>query len=424
MTTTSCARGVLTKLRSSGLSSTAGSQILVTSVSLLSSPLLARTVGAAGRGDVAAVLTTITLLSWVCFLGLPQSCGFYSSRYIGRNSIEMAVLATTLGALAAVVVWVAAPAFASVHGDTVVTALRVGGFLLPFIGLGQCGQEVLYARGSMRMWNAIRSIPVAGGSVAVIILFSKGQLSTASALAANLGALACWALVGSSVVVAQIWNRSNDAFRRSRDIGRNDSLRYAGQAWLAAASLALFGRLDQLMMVPYGEVAELGRYAVAVTVVGAANVLPSAIGIVAYPAVRSVSGTELLSTLRKSRRRLLVLGIATNAAVVLAAPSLLQAVFGADFGGLFLVVLLLAVGQLLNDLWLLRVSVLNGTGRPSAAITPSWISTGVCVVLLVLFSRGGITAVDAALATAASAAIRPLVARAVSGPFDRLLGSS
>lgn len=190
-----------TRVQRSSVTWTAATQAVSAGLSLVSSPLLARALGASGRGDVAALMTTLTVLTWVGFLGFPQAAGFFSSDTRNRTVLVTAITASALGVIAGAALWFSAPAYADDHGELTIDALRAGALLLPFFGAALCGQEILYAQNRLVAWNALRSVPVVGPAACVILLFVVGALDLRSALTANLACLVLGATLDEDVGV-------------------------------------------------------------------------------------------------------------------------------------------------------------------------------------------------------------------------------
>ncbi len=395
-----------TRIQRSSVTWTVATQAVAAGLSLVSSPLLARAVGANGRGDVAALMTTLSMVSWIGFLGLPHAAGFFSFIPRNRTVLVTATMASSLGALAAAGLWVSAPTFAKGHDELTIDALRAGALLLPFIGTAQCGQEILYAQNRLVAWNLLRSVPLVGPATSVILLFLLDALDLRTALTVNLAWLVVWATAGSWLAVRHSGRSPVLAaeFKRVRQ--------YAFQRWLAISSEGLLSRLDQLIMVPLSAPSELGRYAVAVTIAASANLLSTAIGMVGFARARShqLAGTD--ADWRALRRRSLVFGVCSGLVVLVTGPYLIPLLFGPDFNGLFPVLLGLVVAQILGALWLLDSNVLHGQERSGETLGPSWVATVfVAASLVVLGLDGELTALEAATVSALGAALRALTFR-------------
>lgn len=400
----------------SAVAVTASTSLASSALAFLSSPLLARAVGAKGRGDVAAVMVTLTMLSWVGYAGTPQAAGFFSTHGRAFAVGLMGSVATALGIVTGVALWLLAPDFASGHSHTTIAALRAGSLLLPLAGIAQCGLEIAYAKGHSRIWNTLRAIPVAGPALGVILLATFGRLDLTSALTVNVGALALWCFLSSPIALKHwAWKRTTS------DPGIGSIARYAVQRWLGLSSQGLLLRLDQLLMVPFSAPAELGRYAVCVTVCSSTNLLSTAIGVSAYPQSRASAPAAALTHWRTARRRLLWCSLAAGTVIVTIGPHAVSILFGRDFSGLLWVLALLSVAQMFTDLWTLDANVLHGAGLPGHTVLPSWLATAIASTTLLILSRSGISALDAAAVSCGAAAVPLITLRARSGGVRRLL---
>src|SRR4051794_38111209 len=69
------------------------SSILVPAAGVLTSPILARALGVAGRGELAVVLAPATLALAVATLGLPDALTYYVAKHpqITRRAIALAI---------------------------------------------------------------------------------------------------------------------------------------------------------------------------------------------------------------------------------------------------------------------------------------------------------------------------------------------
>lgn len=393
----------LAHLHRSSVSWTAATTALASGLSLLSSPLLARAVGASGRGDVAAVIATVTFLSWAGFAGAPFAAGFFGAGGRRASTTVLAMASSVIGVALAAVVWLLAPVFAAGHSSEVITGLRICGLLLPLIGVGLCGQELLYASDRLGAWNVLRAIPLVGPALAIVVLYVADALTTSTAVLANVASLAVYAVIGTLIGV-RWFGRVNGLsdLRLAREV-----LTYAGARWAAITSQGLLMRLDQLLMVPLSTPAELGRYAIAVTIVASANMLSGALGTVMYGRVRNADTSEVMEMWRRARRRTLWLSTAVGLIVVATGPVLIPFIFGPDFGGLLPVLIPLAVAQVLNDRWIVDSNVHHALGRSSKTLAPSWLAVAVAGTALLAFgSDDQLSAVEAAVSTGIASAVR------------------
>lgn len=378
----------------------AGTESIIAFLGLISGVLVARHLGAEGRGSVAAVMVTLTVLSWLVYFGVPNAAGYMST--VKRSSVVglAAVIATALGTVAGIVLWFVAPGVTSDYPVQVEHGMRAAALLLPFVGLAYCGQEILYAESRIGTWNFLRSIPPGLPSVGIVALSLTDHLTLGTAIGVYLGAMVVY-VVGSCTALAGRVSSSLVLADYRRIFG------YALPRWASAASDAITARLDQVLMVGLSSPAELGRYAVAVTAVSVANPLSKAVGLLMYPSSRNAAeGSDTTEMHRRTRRRAVVLSAVSGGILALVGAPLVELVFGDQFSGLGLIILLLVLGQILNDRYFVDILYFAGIGKPEKLVAPSWATAGIALALLLLLGRDGLTGVEAASVALGCAAVR------------------
>ncbi len=78
-TTPAARSGVRDRLRFDVLI-TSGAGLAVYALALITGPLLARTLGPAGRGDLAAVIVPTQVLGFILLFGLPHAAAYYATK--------------------------------------------------------------------------------------------------------------------------------------------------------------------------------------------------------------------------------------------------------------------------------------------------------------------------------------------------------
>jgi O-antigen/teichoic acid export membrane protein len=361
---------------------TAGFNVVSTVAAGLGGVIIARAVGPTGRGDYAAISAWFGVALMVGGMGQPAALCYYVARDPGRSTGYVAtsramMLAT--GALVIVGGTLMAPVLA--HGQSVVTS----GYRIAFAasGLAFVGASYtfsLQARDLAR-WNLVRVSQPLAGVIGIVALWRMRLLTVDSALIVltvtmflQLG----WAYYSCRVVGLA-------PGRARRDLVR--PLAAYGAAQIAALTpAALNAQLDQLVLSQTVPAADLGRYAIAVSLTLLPVPLVSAIGSVAFPYL--ASQREVTEATRRLQRLALLgsAGIAAGALLPLAALAywLVPFVFGAAYreavpllwiltpGAVFL-----ACGQVAGDL-------LRGRSQPGAVAWAQGLAAIFTVVLLLV----------------------------------------
>lgn len=352
------------------LAQTAGVSYIGMALSVISAPMLARELGADGRGVLAASFILVQLLSWSAFLGLPRGQAIQELRD-GSASRRGAWITFALGPLAAAFAFAAA-GVASNGDDRIAAGIRVASCVLLLSGIGSIGTERALLRGHFLQVNAVRAVNLVLPSLAVIVAYLAGILTLENAFLFTLGAQALAVALG--VVLAM------PMLRRSRPVPVpwRFSLRY----WAGSAFDGIGARVDQLVLAALVAPSQLGVYAVAVTCAGAAGGFTQALNQLTYArlagAVSSLDGARLL----RLRSVLgLVMSLTAGGMIILIVALFGTLLFGSSYEGLLPVVTVLIVAQALSDQWQLRTYADSASGDPSALM---WASAGATVLLVVL----------------------------------------
>ena len=326
---------------------------------LLTAPVLARGLGVRGRGDLAAIVVPLAVVTIAADFGL----GAYVSREAARGR-PLSVLVGSIGATVAAIAAVVAVALLPLVGllsegrGVVQTWLRVGLVLLPVaLVINMLGA---IARG-LEDWPRFiryRLVSPVGYVVAVVGLALVGGLTVPSVALA----LTVITLVSALPLLPLV--RAAMPLRVDRSTAR-EGLAFGARTWLGILSNLANQRLDQLLMVPLVSRDDLGRYAVAASISVAPLALSGALGTTALP--RAARGG--VDVVARSVR--VVVAASTIAAVVLGllAGPIVSVLLGDEFAGVepMLRVLLLAVVPFAVA-HLLQQSLI-GAGRPDLS---SW----------------------------------------------------
>ena len=359
---------------------TAGFNVAGTVAAGLGGLLLARTLGPTVRGEYAAITAWFGITLMVGGMGQPAALCFYVARdplrareYVATSRAMM--LAT--GALALT----AGMLFASVlsRGNPEVAAgyrIAFGASIVAFVGASYTFS--LQAR-DLRRWNVARVSQPVLGLVAVSVLWSLRLLTLRTALI----------VLPGSMLLQLVW-----AYRCCRLTGLAPGRPQArlvrplaayGVAQIAALTpTALNAQLDQLVLSQTVPAADLGRYAIAVSLTLLPMPIVSAIGNVAFP---RLAAQRVITEATRRLQLLAVLGsagLAVGMLVPLAVVAywLVPFVFGAGYRGavplLWILTpgaVFLACGQVVGDL-------LRGTNHPGVVAWAQGLAAVFTVVLL------------------------------------------
>lgn len=364
--------------RHSLLTSLAGMAVYGTA--LVTSPLTARALGDAGRGDLTAVVAPTQVYMWLLTFGLPLATLYFARQFPARQLVMGAwVFATAAGSLLAAGMWWLVPRYLSGHDPETVVWFRA--FLLAAIPFVPCyvSLDLLLARKRVREYNLLRLLPYLFNLVALVVLFVADRLDLRSALAATFGAHLLWFVI----VFAYLRTWPGRGF--SRDVLRSQ-LHYGARVAPGTLSEFVVARLDQLLLVGLIASAALGQYAVAVNVAGVSQPIAYGITATVFPRLRAIrEERQAVELNRMAVRYAWLSSLAISGAIALTVPFVLPFVFGEDFRNAVHLVLLLLPGQVFQNVGIVLAGRLQAVGRPGRASQAQLLAALVTMVGLALF---------------------------------------
>lgn len=311
-------------------------------LSLLSAPILARVLGAEGRGELAAVMAPVQLLAWISFLGIPRGLAV-TTLGIGKTRLSAIVVLTVMGALSAGLVWIFADVFAS-DDPTVATFMRVASLVLVLSGLASLGYDRALGKGWQVRVNVVRFFNVIAPSIGILVLALYDELSLTSAFIIQLSAQVIASILSLGLLVGAIGLE-----------GARIPWRFSLGFWSTSALDSVAGKADQVVLIALAPYSDLGVYAVALTCASASGAFTQAVGDVAFSRFLKNSGEGTESRgLRSKVLQGMVASIVASVTVVVAVALLARPLFGPDYDDLPQIVVALCIAQLMNDQWRIR----------------------------------------------------------------------
>jgi O-antigen/teichoic acid export membrane protein len=403
------ARALLRKRHVGGaIARTAGFNAAAAAAAALAGVIIARTVGPAVRGEYAAVMAWFGVLLLVGEMGQSAAVCFYVAREPERARGYVATSRTMLtvtGVLALAGGLLLAPVLA--HGNPQLAgAYRIafGGSVLAFIGTSYTFS--LQATSTDR-WNLVRLSQPALALAVIIVLLRCRLLTLDTAIGTVLVTMAIQ--LGYSYYWCLRCELAPGRFRPSLV---RPLVKYGLTQVAAVTPTAVNNYLDQLVLSQLVPPADLGRYAIAVSVTLIPVPLVSAIGNVAFPrlaARRTVapggSRMQLGAAVASAG-----LAAAILLPIALTAYWVIPAVFGPAYRGAVPLVwiltpggIFLATGQVAGDL-------LRGLKRPGLVATAQGLAAVATVILLLaLLPSTGVAAAAIASTVAYGMALAVMI---------------
>ncbi len=392
-------RRSLSSILASGLMSSAG---------LVSGVLLARFLGPASRGELAAIVSWVGVLGMLADLGI----GFAVSYHAGKDPQRVDVLfsqglVTTLAARTAAVVL-----GAFILRD--VPAVVAVGAPIAWVGLsavivgGPSGlvTSLLLGLGRVRLVNLLGVVTSWSYALVVAALSAAGERRVGAYVAA-------FALTQATSCAATVWagrRRGNIRWSWSRR-GWSEVLAYGLKTQVASLAAQTNLRLDQALMSLLVAPGQLGLYVTAVALASVMGPLYAGLNVALTPRVLHAPSPREASLrgIRTVAAAVTAGGLAAGA-LAAAAPWIISLLFGARFEAAAPMARVLLLGSLFQGANLLLGTTLRGLNRPGAPARAEGAGAAVTVVLLVLLlpRMGGMGAAIASVVSYATVAFLEL----------------
>lgn len=357
----------------------------------VASPLLAQTLGAAGRGTVSAATAPLTLMIGAATLGLPESVTYFVASGAGRSRrvLRRAVVWIAVAGLAAsLLIWSLAGYLAA--GDHRLSTLIVlaSAAIAPSLVVAVM-RGFAAGRGRWGLVTADRILQSVGRLGALLVLLWAGDLTILSGTVV----IAASSLAGAVAYLPLLLRHGHQP---GRDQGPEPAvLSYGMRNWSGSLSGVLVSRLDQALMVPLSSPFQLGLYAVSVGISELPLVFNSAVRDVTFA---SESGRPDAERLAVAARLSTAVTAVSAVGVGLLSAVFMVPLFGPDFRSAVPVTLVLLVAVVGGNPGSVAGIGLSARGRPGLRSLSLTLALGLDLVLLLLLVPP-LGAMGAALAT-------------------------
>ncbi|HEY5541335.1 MAG TPA: polysaccharide biosynthesis C-terminal domain-containing protein [Coriobacteriia bacterium] len=374
-------------------------QIAKTALSIPVGIILARTLGAGGKGSVTVVQTTAAMTVALLNIGMPSAVMWLSARgkASGRGSLVLgAGFAAAAVALAGAITFVVGP-------QAVATRLGLSSGLLFLLAVAAIVPSMLnyfidsylLGRGAIRALSTIDVATLSCQLVGMAGLALTHRLTTVSALL-------LWLAINAAAMLwkAYLALRSDAGVRgaTSGDIWR-DGRTFALKSWLGNTVTMLSLRQDMLLLAMLAGTRTVGIYSISVTAAELAWYVPNALQSVAT--VKFAAENESTDLAARMNRSVWPFTLAFAVLVFLLVAPLIPLVYGGQFSASVLPLLFLLPGIVATSMSTSLSAWLTGRGHPQEPAMANVANMGVNLLAnLALIPRFG--AVGAALASTVS----------------------
>ena len=359
-------KGSLAIARSLGgqIAITTGANGGLAALGFVSGVLAARILGPRGRGELAAIQISATVLATIATLGLPEAVTLYCARdpeRAGRHLGSALVLGLIACAPMLLLGYSAMPYLLRAQSHDVITAARWYLLVAVFFVLIGSPHAALRGISDFAAWNALRFAPLVIWISVLLLAWMVGRATPEFVASLNLVLLGTILTPLTFFVVSC---RIRNPFHPDLS-SWSPMLRFGLPSVASGLPTNLNLRLDQMLMAALLPASSLGLYVVAVAWSGAVSPLLQALGAVTFPHVASHASLG-----EQSRAFVRIVRLASPVALFLAVgialitPWSLPRVFGYQFReSIPSALVLIAAGSVLSLNQLLEEGF-RGMGNP------------------------------------------------------------
>lgn len=362
---------------------------MVLGSNVLSGIAIARLLGPAGRGELAAITQLMTVVGWAFTMGCFQAVTFHHAKHPKDGARLLGTwlaVSIPLGITAVACAQLLVGTLFSAQSQSAIDLARWWSLTIPTVLIAELFAGVAVADQRFNLFNYARVVTAAGTVVLYLVWWASFGFSVAGALVCTFVA----AIVAATMVALPVI-RDYGIGRPSKRLA-SSGLWYGLRAHGANIGSLVTMRLDIVVMPAFLAASQIGAYAVAVS---AASIVTQVSGSLA-PMVLPSAVTDESGTKRHVLRFLhvtLILGILMAIPLALAAPWLLSLVYGSDFASGSDSLRILLPGSVLLAAATVLTAGLYAENRPGRATIAQLVGAAVTVVLLLMFlGAGGIVA--------------------------------
>jgi O-antigen/teichoic acid export membrane protein len=358
-------------------------------LNMLTGVIVARVLGADGRGALTAIITAPPVLGWILGMGCGKAVTFFLTRNptLGAKlfstwlaiMVPIAVVAVTIGEIALPTLLSAQSAqtlsLARLYMPTIILVL-LSDLLLGLV-LGE--QQFLF-------FNILRFAQPAGAAAAYIALWLTGFFSLESAIATQ--AVTAFGVVAAATI--HVVHTHGLAWPDLK-IGKS-TFWYALRTHGEIISGTITQRLDLLIVPAFLAASRVGFYAIATNTSWIIVTVSGALATILLPAAvhRGESGRALVI---KSLHTTLIIGVVLGGGLFLLADPVIRIVYGEGFAESVLPMRILLPGAIVYAAASVLINGLYAENRPFMATIAQVVGMVVTLVGLLAFLRpGGILA--------------------------------
>ncbi|SDX02116.1 Membrane protein involved in the export of O-antigen and teichoic acid [Arthrobacter sp. cf158] len=375
-------------------------------MSLATAPILAQSLGVVGRGELAAGMAPMLFAVAVGALGIPEALTYFIARQArgARRAVRRAFwILTLLGIAAAALVTLSASLLADGNAEIRQLILVTAALTVPTFW-ASVPNSVLAGN---HAWKQSALIDFGLSALRLLVLAVMAAANTLTPLAATIAMLGFPLLKGLVTLPYLIRYRRGS---RNATAARVRLFNYGSRLWVGSLAGVVLLRLDQLLMVPFANAAQLGLYSVAVSLGEIPALLSSAVRNVVFSSdAESSHQHEHQQRLQQTARLTSAASALASLGIGVSLPWAIPLFFGETFGAAVAVCWVILAGVALGSAGSVAGAGLSARGRPGLRS---------CGMVIGALLNTAILMVTVPTMGAMGAALATLVGSAVAGTMN------
>ncbi|GGA03084.1 hypothetical protein GCM10008018_56430 [Paenibacillus marchantiophytorum] len=303
--------------------------VLILLINMLTGILTARFLGPSGRGEQAAMVLWSQFLAFSFTFGIPSAIIYNVKKNI-KDSAKLYTTAVLMGLMAGVLALIVGvlilPYWLGTYSHSVVVFSQWSMLLVPLIVLSQINNAMMQVRGEYKLFNRLRFlIPLSTLIILGILIVTQMMTPFTSAVAYLAPALPFYVWT-TARLLKQYRFEIKDAWQSFRTLIRYGIGSY-GNDLMGNVSYYI----DQIVIVGLLNPAELGLYAVAVSLSRVVNIFSTSIIVVLFPKASGLPKDQVVEMTFRVYRLSTCIALFCSLCIMLVAPLIMPLLYGSDF---------------------------------------------------------------------------------------------
>jgi enterobacterial common antigen flippase len=357
-------------------------RVVILGMNVVTGIISARLLGAAGRGEQAAIGMWPQLIPMCLTFGLPTALIYSAKRAPqreGRLFAAALMLGTTGGVLAAALGFLVVPYWLGHLDGRVVLWSQVFMLIVPYGMISPLAQSVMEAHGKFAIENALIFAAALSTMCLLVGLGLNGAANPVTvAMAYTVGGVPA-GIAGIAYATRLSRPVASDLVAAARTL-LHYGLRQYGSDLLAAFS----GNVDQFLVTGFLAPSMVGTYVVLASLCRVLNLIQQSIGVVLFPRIVGRPLHAMSEDVQRAVRVNVAISLLPTLMIGFGGAKLIQLVYGHDFVATGIVIWLLLGDTLLGGISRLLAQTMMAAGRPGLVALLNAAQFMICIPLSLL----------------------------------------